>query len=141
MKLEVFVMQRIRPLTALWKGGLYIFVYFQKLYPFLQQSWTPCWCMSFLSQQKLLLRRDFIRKCFDILLFWNRNEWWNKTFQCICTIQILQLFLLLLCLKTHGRKCSLKLLVISLCCSCVQLSSRSAYFPSFEGAHVSILQD
>lgn len=102
---EYWVMWRIRPLTALWKGGLYIFDYFQKLCPFLQQSWTPYWLISFLSQQKLLLRRDFIRKCFDILLFWNRSEWWNKTFKYICTIQVLQLFLLLLHFKTHGRKC------------------------------------
>lgn len=55
-----------------------------------------------------------IRKSFDILLFWNRSEWSNNTFIYICTIQILQLLLLLLHFKTHRRKYQLKLLIISL---------------------------
>jgi len=64
---EYCIMGKMRPLAALWRGGLYTFDCFQKWRPFLQQSGVPCWYMSFLSQQKLLLRKDLIRKSFNIL--------------------------------------------------------------------------
>lgn len=103
-------MGKIRPLTASWFVQTWLLPELRSL---------PSEKLYFLlghviSQQKLRLRKDFIRKSFGILLLWNQSEWSNNTFIYICTIAILHLLLLPLWFKTHGRKYQLKLLLIRL---------------------------